>query len=115
MVANLYEGGRPTAGAGYRRRGSYRAQFESRRHNQAMSHTAATVEPSQLSAGCDAVTAVNRQGVNRARDHVEDRRLAARARYAAPAAGLPPGTGLLPMGFCCATSPVVAGIMGTDP
>ena len=35
------------------------------RHNQAMSHTSATVEPSQLFTGCDTVTAGKRQGVTR--------------------------------------------------
>ena len=68
------------------------------------SHTSAIVEPTAF-AGCDAVTAGKRQaslasnswrshtcrgGGTKARDRVEDRRLAARARYPAPAVGLPP-------------------------
>ena len=36
---------------------------------------------------------------NQARDRVEDRRLAARARYPAPAVGLPPHIGLLPLSY----------------
>ena len=37
---------------------------------------------------------------------MEQGQLAARARYPARPWALRPGMGLLPMGFCCATSPV---------
>ena len=86
-----------------RAHGHATALMASHRHNQAMSHTSATVEPSQISP---AVTAGKRQGVTRqqflAFAHVsrvaEPRRetaskivgLRARARYSAPAVGLPP-------------------------
>ena len=71
-------------------------------------------------AGCDAVTAGGRQGITRqqflalcrggrtkVRDRVEDRRLAARVDIRPRPWVFRPRTGLLPMGFCCATLPVV--------
>ena len=60
-------------------------------------------------AGCDAVTAGGRQGITRQQFLALRRALDIRLRPWA----FRPRTGLLPMGFCCATSPVVAGARRT--